>query len=1247
MFESAPRLLGSTDPTDETVRRVLGPVGFDDVITAQQRLKDAAGNQRGRKALAECLPMLLSCLMETAAPDASLVNFERYVQNVPDRVELFEYLADQPRSIEILVRLFVSSQFLSEFLLRTPTYLRQLTQHNRLAELKSREQFQSEGRDAVNATGQAKQSATLEEKLDALRRYHHWELLRIGACDAFGLMDFKSLVVQLSLLADSLVQCCLELIVENLGVPLDGFVVLAFGKLGGEELNYSSDIDLVFLTEGDATEYWPVGQALVKALSTTTAEGFLYRVDMRLRPWGRSGALVNSMDSHLDYLRDHGQLWERQALIKARPIAGDFPLGQQFLSQVQELIYTTAPDEVREHVREMKEKIEADLRKRGRDWGEVKSGAGSIRDIEFVAQFLQITNGGLMPEIRSFTTLNALVRLADRGILLAEEYRHLSTGYVFLRTIEHALQLMHGKQTHSLPTTDRELAYLARRLDFTDGGQFVEHYERHCEAIRAIYDKYITRSAVQTTDADPVHEHLSRMMPDYSKAFTEDEIARHAKLRRRLTPDNILEIQVRKLADPSPVINSPQAATANGQIPVNDEKKREPLTELTIVGFDQTGDLSMICGLLFTYGFDIVSGHAFTDTPNSALDDSTAVRQFVDVFVVRPPSGIDLPKVWSRYRKDLRELLLAIQDGRREEACGALAKRVARAFVDAPVQPGALYSVDVEFDNTGSETSTILHIRAEDSLGFLYELTNALSLSELNIERVIVDSTGVSAGSERSCRAVDTLFVTQHGRKITDPNRQHELRAAIVLIKHFTHLLPRSSNPEVALLQFRDFLRGLMDRPGWTEEFAVLERSEVLDALAQLLGVSTFLWEDFLRVQHENLFPVVTDPETLSTPFTRSELEAELSTALAAANNNPGVTDRVEAQRTALNEFKDRQMFRADMRHILGHVSELSEFSRELTELTEVVTCSAYEICGSELVDRFGQPLLADGRPCRLAICALGKCGGRELGFASDIELMFIFEGDGRTDGSTSVSNQAFFVQLIEQFGQVIRARQDGIFQVDLRLRPYGNAGSLAVSRDAFDTYFGVEGPAWPYEKQALVKLRPIGGDASFHQEIVELRDRAVYRGEPFDVAAMRGMREKQVAQQVRAGMINAKLSHGGLVECEYLIQGLQITHGHLSERLRTTNTRAAIAALADEGILTPTDCEELDSAYVFHRRLIDALRMVRGHAKDLTVPPDATEEFEFLARRLGYAGSPQQLSKDLDRALGIVRNAQQLLEPS
>lgn len=338
-------------------------------------------------------------------------------------------------------------------------------------------------------------------------------------------------------------------------------------------------------------------------------------------------------------------------------------------------------------------------------------------------------------------------------------------------------------------------------------------------------------------------------------------------------------------------------------------------------------------------------------------------------------------------------------------------------------------------------------------------------------------------------------------------------------------------------------------------------------------------------------------------------------------------------------------MFRVDMRHILSHISEFGQFAEELTDVAEVVIAAAFQICFASLEERFGHPQGQTGDPCRLSVCALGKCGGREMGFASDVELMFLYEESGKTSGPEIISNQEFVLKLVEKFNQTIKTRRKGIFEVDLRLRPYGKAGSLAVSLDAFATYFAPEGAAWPYERQALVKLRPIAGDLEFGQQIVALRDSLVYTGDPFDITAMRALREKQIRQLVKAGTFNAKLSPGGLVDCEYLVQGLQITHGSLHPQLRTRSTRKAIHALHEANIISTQQRDRLLEAYIFLRRLIDALRMVRGHARDLTVPPSDSEEFQFLARRLSYAEGVHQLQQDLEQVTHSVMELAELLD--
>ncbi|MFN0195489.1 MAG: glutamine synthetase adenylyltransferase, partial [Planctomycetaceae bacterium] len=1197
---------------DNSIRQMLTSVGFSDIPAARRRLLDLCPEAESRELLSECLPSLLIALSEAATPDGSLVNFERLVQSIPDRDQLFRYLTNNPRAVEILIKLFVGSQFLTEILLRNPGYLAKLTQHKRLAEFKSQQQFIDEAQQA------ASEHYTIDAKIDALRRFQHWELLRIGACDTFGLMDLKTVTVQLSLLTDSLVQSCLNLLAQELRLPLEGFAVLAFGKLGGEELNYSSDIDLVFLVENDAGLYWKLGQQLIKALMEPTAEGFMYRVDMRLRPWGRSGPLVNTVESHVSYLRQHGMLWEKQALLKARVIAGDRGVGLRFLERIEPIIFASPAEQVRQNIREMKLRIESELERQGRKWGEVKSGAGSIRDIEFVAQYLQLKHGGENPSVRSINTLDALVRLVDFNYLQADEYRILSSGYYFLRTIEHALQLMHYKQVHSLPDDQRELSYLARRLDYPNAEQFLKYYRQHCQKIRAIFEKYIGRDSPQeelstaTKSALPVP--LIGIEPSYSQVFTPEEIQSHADLLERLSEEDPTDVVIRKRDDGT--------------------------WRITVVGFDCPGKLAVICGHLFVYGCDIIEGHLYVQPPSDGKDSPLSAQlnrgvsgraKFIGVFTVRVENEEIPPEIWSRLKDELCQVMRMQQQGRSREAQGVLAKRVAEAVVDAVGLPDSLYPVEVQIDNKSSPQYTVLRICSEDTIGFLYELTNALAVSGIHSVKVVIRSVGQ--------RIDDMLWVTDsQGEKITDLRRQRELRAAIVLIKHFTHLLPRSPNPETALLHFQGFLEQLFSRNDWVDDIASLENRQVLNALAQLLGVSNFLWEDFLRLQHDNLFPVVKDIDSLKLRKPRMELEQGLQDELAAAQSN-------DEKRMKLNAWKDREMFRADMRHILGLVQEFGEFSEELTDVAEVVVDAAFRICRDELTTRYGGPSLTDESPNRMSICALGKCGGHELGYASDIELMFVYEGAGLTSGPEAITSTEFYIKLVELFSQTIQSKSEGIFRIDLRLRPYGRAGSLAVALDAFEQYFRSDGPAWPYERQALVKLRPISGDQEFGKIIVALRDRLVYAGEPFDVNAMRAMRERQLRQLVTAGTINVKLTEGGLVDCEYLVQGLQITHGHRDPTLRETNTLKAMQSLKATGILSDDDYETLKEAYIFQRHLIDALRMVRGNAYDLTVPAPGTEEFLFLSRRLGYHSRVDALQEDLQRHNQQVRELSRLLE--
>lgn len=1193
-----PQFLLQTNPVPISASHIQDLVSkckaFSDVELATSRLLELMSTDEETRVFENLCEHFVELLAETANPDLSLLNFCKYAACVPSRVELYEFLEQNPRAIEILSRLFVGSQFLTEILLKNPTYLHQLTAHQRIADFKSRNEFY----DQIYA--QLEDLNDLTASIDTLRRAQQWELLRIGACDTFGLMDLKTATLQLSLLADAIVQLAVLLASQLEGVDPQGLTILAFGKLGGEELNYSSDIDLVFLSHDQPEQYFALGKQVIRILTNTTGSGLLYRVDMRLRPWGRSGALVTTTEAYESYLQSHASLWEKQALLKARPIAGNLTQGEELIRNVRQQLLHIPADQARENVASMKDKIEQTLRREKRQWGEVKSGVGSIRDIEFVVQYLQLIHCAKQPEVLSINTLDALVRLADFGFLQADEYRQLSSGYVFLRTIEHALQLTHYEQIHSLPKQNRELNFLARRLDFPNEDVFLSFYETHCQQIRKIFERHIhPERSSQVSPADYTAEQSNQVAADYRISAKQIELISQLNDRQNVR--------------------------------IHSEQTEERCWILQIAGHPHPMSLTMVCGLLFTYGFNIVEGELFLaeDLQDELLNRSESSPQayFLTRLIITNQLDIVPGEVWQRYEEDLNSIFTLSTDPQSDHIQQDLARRSAHALERSiPSMSQQLLPVELEVDNNSDENHSLLIITGEDNAGFLYELCNGLNASKVIVHWVKIATDGN--------QVADTLAITdESGRKLENEDEIKKLKLTVVLIKHFSQLLPSAPDPGTAIVHFRELISHLVNSEQWDEQLATLDRPKVLDAMARVLGGSEFLWEDFLRIQHESLFPTITDVDGLSISKTKDDLQRQLQQEITQCQT-------VDEQIQVLNTFKDREMCRIDMRHIVTPEETFGTFSRDLTSLAEVIIHQGLQIALTEMQARYGQPISEAGHPDRFSLCALGKCGGIELGFASDIELLFLFESNGQTNGQEVISNSEFYHRVIELLRKTVKAKRDGVFELDFRLRPYGRAGQLAVRGDVFQSYFALNGPAWPYERQSLVKLRAIAGDPDYGSHIEAVRDQLLYSGSRFDVAAMKAIREKQQAQLVQAGTVNAKLSWGGLVDCEYLVQGLQMTHAQQFPSLKTTNTREALRQLEMCQLMTRNNRISLRNAYQFLRRLIDALRMVRGNAKDLTVPAAGTEQLEFLARRMEISGGSRQLLLDLEHHMTVVRSA-------
>ena len=325
----------------------------------------------------------------------------------------------------------------------------------------------------------------------ALRRFKRRETLRIAYGDIIREQSLRAVTMQISFLADAVLEAALQAARRKFraqrGTPrrTDGrparFVVLALGKLGGLELNYSSDIDLIFLCEGEGStdgkrpipnvEFFNlVARELMRMLTEKTELGSVYRVDMRLRPEGSRGPMVMDAGAASAYYDARGRTWERQAYIKARPAAGDLDLGREFLAGLTPWIFRRylSYDDIT-GVKALKRRIERISR--GAAARDVKTGRGGIRDVEFVIQFLQLLNGGDLPELRTGNTLEAIARLEQVGCLTNTERSILEENYTFLRKIEHLLQIMLDLQTHLLPEDRDALGKLALRMGYADNGE--------------------------------------------------------------------------------------------------------------------------------------------------------------------------------------------------------------------------------------------------------------------------------------------------------------------------------------------------------------------------------------------------------------------------------------------------------------------------------------------------------------------------------------------------------------------------------------------------------------------------------------------------------------------------------------------------------------------------------------------------------------------------------------------------------
>jgi glutamate-ammonia-ligase adenylyltransferase len=519
--EVHPQVLFLLDPKADTdlVKDMLAERHFEDVDRAYDNLLSirrgpvkANLTERSRRILEKISPLLIQELFESYDPDLALINLERFMTVIATRSSYYALLAENRQTIKVLVSLFGMSEFLSKILISHPELLDSLVARSGSSVVKTKKSM-TEELDAL-----LEQSEYFEDHLNILRRYRNEEFLRIGLNDIHSRLLQGEVTSQLSLLGEVCLATAFRLAVTELkrfGRPVwqrqgnsaeSNMAIVALGKLGGGELNYHSDLDIIFVydhqgyTDGEKQitnhEYFAkLAQKIISILTMQTREGYVYKIDTRLRPSGNAGPLVTSLESFLEYHRKESQIWERQALTKARVVLGDEKLAGQLHDIIRHTVYgASIDDEGKQEIRRLRMRMENELAREKEGSYNIKTGRGGMVDVEFAVQYLQLREGYRSSELRTPSTVVALKEISTLGLLPEGSAQTLLAGYKFLRKLENRLRIIHDYSANDLTGSIVYLNKLARRLGYDQklknpGAALISDYEEMTGKIRDVFDR--------------------------------------------------------------------------------------------------------------------------------------------------------------------------------------------------------------------------------------------------------------------------------------------------------------------------------------------------------------------------------------------------------------------------------------------------------------------------------------------------------------------------------------------------------------------------------------------------------------------------------------------------------------------------------------------------------------------------------------------------------------------------------------
>jgi [glutamine synthetase] adenylyltransferase / [glutamine synthetase]-adenylyl-L-tyrosine phosphorylase len=551
------------------------PVHLPDWQTVAANIRCLHEHLAGIAAREELLADCIDQALEVPAPAVALNNLERCFSGMPEdeKCPFASRLANSPFALEVLVSLFGESQYLSETLIREPALLWWLADADTLRRQRSPAQYRIVCDELLDRNSDR---ASRKAALCVLKSR---EMLRIGCRDIMRLASIEEITRETSDLAEAVIRAASRATFEEMsgryGIPLQeqpglespddfrksaerapvaGMGVIGMGKLGGRELNFSSDIDLIFIydaegyTSGTLKDgrkaaqqtnhffFTKMGEAIVAFLSERAPEGHLYRVDMRLRPEGKYGPLARSLESFVQYLEEQARDWERLAYLKARVLVGPATLAERLYRFTGEFVFAeTPPDRIVREVERLKVMIDRDVAQSDLYTREVKRGYGGIREIEFIIAAMQIIYGRQHRALRVRNIFLAIERLREVNLMSADEADFYFGAYEFLRFIEHRLQMAEEHQTHTIPSDPGRLEILARQCGFDTTAGFLERYRVVTDGVHRRFSAFFEQDI----------EDMDREQRDMLLVLNRDappEQAREALARRGIADPNALPL---------------------------------------------------------------------------------------------------------------------------------------------------------------------------------------------------------------------------------------------------------------------------------------------------------------------------------------------------------------------------------------------------------------------------------------------------------------------------------------------------------------------------------------------------------------------------------------------------------------------------------------------------------------------------------------------------------------------------------